>query len=443
VNTLTVGAVPGVGTLPAVFGITTNNNNVALITGGALTLNNQINAGTGNIGLQSAAGVTQGGAGTLTANNLNLQGSGAFTLTNAGNNVNVMGANVTGPLQYTDANGLTVGSVPAVGIIPAINGITSGNNNIALITGGALTLNQTVNAGSGNLGLSSNGPATQGAAGTITANNLNLQGNGPYALTNGGNDVATLGGTTAGNVQYADANSLTLGAVLVVGSLPAAGGLTSTGGNITVTNTTGDLTLSSVSAPTGSVNLTATGGSILGGGGAGPHLTAGVNSTSTLQAPAGVVGTQAAPINVLVNGGTLGILAGAQLAGISGFLTGTVVPSNALTLLLPLPPGLVCFNGCPVAGGTGGLAGLSRNAFGTLVYLNPDAIIPAFYPQPSRSVLISDITSVYMPGTLLQPSPVSLSSGSPAVQLMGPKAKARTSCEQGAAASFDTHCTVR
>jgi hypothetical protein len=80
---------------------------------------------------------------------------------------------------------------------------------------------------------------------------------------------------------------------------------------------------------------------------------------------------------------------------------------------------------------------------GTLVYLNPDAIVPTYYPQPSSSVLISDITSVYMPGTLLQTSPVSLSSGSPAVQSMGPKAKAKANCEQGAAASFDAHCAVR
>jgi hypothetical protein len=180
----------------------------------------------------------------------------------------------------------------------------------------------------------------------------------------------------------------------------------------------------------------ANGGSVLRAAGSGTNVTAG--GDSTLQAPAGVVGTQAAPINVLVNGGTLGILAGAQLAGISGFLTGTVVPSNALTLLLPLPPGLVCFNICPVTSLP--VSGLARSTFG---YLNPDTIIPAYYPQPSRSVLISDITSVYMPGTLLQPSPVSLSSGSPAVQSMGPKAKARTSCEQGAAASFDAHCTVR
>jgi hypothetical protein len=130
-------------------------------------------------------------------------------------------------------------------------------------------------------------------------------------------------------------------------------------------------------------------------------------------------------------------------------LTGTVLPGNALTLL-NVPPGLVCFNICSVISlPVSGLAtGLVRSTFG---YLNPDTIIPAYYPQPSRSVLISDITSVYMPGTLLQPSPVSLSSGNPAVQSMGPKAKAGASCKQGetvpnqqaAAASFDVRCAVQ
>ena len=174
--------------------------------------------------------------------------------------------------------------------------------------------------------------------------------------------------------------------------------------------------------------------------GSGTNVTAGANST--LQAFNGVVGTQAAPINVAVNPGTLGIRATTAIGGISAFLTGTVLPGNALTLL-NVPPGLVCFNVCPVASSS--LCRVSRKLrFG---YLNPETIIPAYYPQPSGSVLISDITSVYMPGTLLQPSPVSLSSGNPAVQSMGPKAKAGASCEQGlrppTAASLDVRCTVR
>ena len=172
---------------------------------------------------------------------------------------------------------------------------------------------------------------------------------------------------------------------------------------------------------------------MLSAAGSGTNMTAGANST--LQAFNGVVGTSAAPMTVNVNPGTLSIRTTSAVAGISAFLTGTILPGNALTLL-NIPTGLICFNGCPVTGGAGGLAALPGNAFGTLAYLNPDAIVPAYYPQPSRSVLISDITSVYIPGALLQPSPVSLSSGSPAVQSLGPKSTAGSSCIQEG-------CTVR
>ena len=354
-----------------------------------------LTASAGDIALQSGGAVTQSAA--ITASGLSLQGSGPYTLTNPANDVTTLAANTTGAIQYRDANTLTVGSVGA------ISGITSSNNDVALITGGALTLNQGVNAGIGNLGLSSNGPVTQGGAGAIMANNLNLQGNGPYVLTNGNNDVTTLGGTTAGNVQYTDINSLTLGTVPAVGSLPGAGGLTSTGGNITVTNNTGNMTLSFVNAPAGSINLTATTGSILGGCGAGPHFTAGANST--LQAPVGIVGTQTAPINVLVNGGTLGILAGSQIGGISGFLTGAVAPVNALTILAPPPPGLVCFNACPppATGGTG-LLGLPGLGLGSLAYFNRDAIVPAYYPNYSRATQITQVASEYVPVTVMAAS---------------------------------------
>jgi len=225
----------------------------------------------------------------------------------------------------------------------------------------------------------------------------------------------------------------------MTGPITMAAAATTTSGAGAISYTAGtDVTLGSLSTG-GGVNVFANGGSVLSAAGSGTNVSAG--AASTLQAFNGVVGTQAAPMTVNVNPGTLSIRATTAVAGISAFLTGTVLPSNALTLL-NVPPGLVCFNGCPVASSpVSGLAtGLVGSTFG---YLNPETIIPAFYPQPSRSVLISDITSVYMPGTLLQPSPVSLSSGSPAVQSMGPKAKARTSCEQGATASFDAHCTVR
>ena len=383
-----------------------------------------LNAGAGTITLQSGGAVTQTAA--ITASGLRLLGGGTYILTNGSNDVTTLAANTTGTIQYTNANALSVGTVGAT------TGITSGNNNITLTANtGNLTLNEVVNAGTGSVSLTAltgsildgNGGAnnlTAAAANLSAANNIGTTGD-PLDTT-----VNILNAsTTAGGIFVSEAGAVTLGTV------------SATGGNIAISNSTGDMTITSVNAPAGTVDLSALGGSILSGGGAGPHLTAGGNST--LQAFNGVVGTQAAPINVAVNPGTLGIRATTAIGGISGFLTGTVLPGNALTLL-NVPPGLVCFNNCPVASSPMPVSGLVRSTFG---YLNPETIIPAFYPQPSRSVLISDITSVYMPGTLLQLSPVSLSSGSPAVQSMGPKAKAGTSCKQGAAASFDAHCTVQ
>jgi hypothetical protein len=224
VDDLTVGSVAAVGTIAASNGITSSNSDIALVTGGALTLNQAVNAGTANVGIQSAGPVTQGAAGQITADNLNVRGAGPFALTNNNNDVNTVGANTTGQFQLNDRDDLTVGSVPAVGTIPATTGLISGNSDVILITGGTLALNQAVNAGTANVGISSGGPVTQGPAGQITADNLNLQGTGPYSLTNPNNDINTAGGTIlASLVTIADIDGFVVGNVPAVGTLPAAG----------------------------------------------------------------------------------------------------------------------------------------------------------------------------------------------------------------------------
>jgi trimeric autotransporter adhesin len=283
-------------------------------------------------------------------------------------------------------------------------------------------------------------------SGNFSANAGNLTVGGTVASAGGAlNLTAANSVTQLANLTAARANSVTV--TTAGGPITMAAAATTTSGTGGINYAAGtDVTLGSLS--TGGVVNVSAGGSVLSAAGSGTNVTAGANST--LQAFNGVVGTSVAPVTVNVNPGTLSIRATTAVAGISVFLTGTVLPSNTL-MLLNVPPGLVCFNGCPVTGGTGGLAGLPENAFGTLAYLNPDAIVPTYYPQPSGSVLISDITSVYMPGTLLQPSPVSLSSGDPSVQSMGPKAKAGASCKQGetvpnqqaSAASLDVRCAVQ
>src|SRR5207253_10192356 len=56
----------------------------------------------------------------------------------------------------------------AVGSLPAVTGIISGNNDVVLVTGGTLTLANSINAGTGNIGLQAGGAVTQGAAGSIS-----------------------------------------------------------------------------------------------------------------------------------------------------------------------------------------------------------------------------------------------------------------------------------
>src|SRR5262249_40028371 len=164
-----------------------------------------------------------------------------------------------------------------------------------------------------------------------------------------------------------------------------------------------DVTLGSLNTG-GAIDVMANAGSVFSAAGSGTNVTAGANSS--LQAFNGVVGTQAAPMTVVINPGTLSVRATSAANGISAFLTGTVLPGNTLTLL-NTPPGLVCFNGCPVSPNSSlvNLSDLARSTFG---YLNPEAIIPAYYPQPSRSTLISDVASVYVPGSILHTSPTTL-----------------------------------
>jgi len=331
----------------------------------------------------------------------------------------------------------------------AINGIVGGLTpltNLTVVNAGNVTFGNNVTT-TGNL-LQSAGTGTTTLNGATVGGNLTLT---TGAITLATTPVSVTGGPialTAANSVNQNANLTASGVnpitvTAIGGPITMAGVAATSSGSGSITYSAGtNVTLGSL-ATGGAIDVMANGGSVLRAAGSGTNVTAGANST--LQAFNGVVGTQAGPINVAINPGTLGIRATTAIGGISAFLTGTVLPGNALTLL-NVPPGLVCFNICTVTSVP--VSGLANSTFG---YLNPETIIPAYYPQPSRSVLISDITSVYMPGTLLQPSPVSLSSGNPAVQSMGPKAKAGASCKQGetvpnqkeAAASLDVRCAVQ
>ncbi len=212
------------------------------------------------------------------------------------------------------------------------------------------------------------------------------------------------------------ANGITLGNV-VAGA-----------GDVTITNTAGDMTINTVTAATGGVNLTAAGGSILDGNGVANNVTASANST--LSALSGVIGVAADPIEVNVTGATLGVAATNQIANISATLNGTVLPGNTL-IILNNPPGLVLFNAVTLNPPPTPLPLNLGLLTGTAVYLNPDAIVPTYYLKPSRATLLTNVTSAYLPGTIVIPSEVSVRGDSRSVARAVPPCTPPSGCLSG------------
>jgi hypothetical protein len=131
-------------------------------------------------------------------------------------------------------------------------------------------------------------------------------------------------------------------------------------------------------------------------------------------------------MTVNVNPGTLSIRATTAVAGISAFLTGIVLPSNALTLL-NVPPGLVCFNGCPVPP--------SNNPFGRFSGLIPsfnrDSAVPWYLQEPSDPTLVS-VISTYLPETVVAEARADVKSDGQSVAREIPPCFPESTCRPGA-----------
>ena len=195
--------------------VTAGTLRVGSATSGNMTVSAALTpAGSTTLSLISGGTVTENVGATITTTNLAVSSVGAVTL-NQANDVTTLAANVTGAnnaFAYTDANGLTIGTVDG------INGITTNNGAITVTTtNGALTVSNTpaapdVNAGTSTVALTAGGVnqlltvtgTVTGTGGvTYTADNMTLTG-----ATNAGAAIATLQPNTAGqlvNLGAADA----------------------------------------------------------------------------------------------------------------------------------------------------------------------------------------------------------------------------------------------
>src|SRR6185437_9854499 len=101
--------------------------------------------GVGNLTLNVTGNVTQTAGNVVTAAGLQLLGSGTVHLDESGNNVTTLAANYSGPISYTDANTLVVGTVTDTAMTPnsTSSGIMTTGNDVKLtVLAGGLVIGE-------------------------------------------------------------------------------------------------------------------------------------------------------------------------------------------------------------------------------------------------------------------------------------------------------------
>ena len=192
-------------------------------TTGDLAINGAVSGTTTT--LNSAGAITEGAAGSITANLLTGQSTGNTTL-DGSNHINTLGS-FTADFSLTNAQTLTL--VGPLDGGPAVTLTTTAGD---LIINGAVSGTTTT--------LKSAGAISEGVGGSITAGTLSGQSVGATTLT-GANHIGTLGSFSAANFALSNAQALTVNGAVNGGSALAltttAGGL-SINGSISGTKTT-------------------------------------------------------------------------------------------------------------------------------------------------------------------------------------------------------------
>ncbi|MEI7714082.1 MAG: hypothetical protein WCI94_21790, partial [Rhodospirillales bacterium] len=246
-----------VDTVTGIVGLTTNNGSIAVTTttSGDLMIVQNVNAGTGTIGLVSAGAISQTG-GVLTAAGLGVAAVNDVALTKA-NAVGTIAAAVSGAGKgfafKADSTGLTID------IASGTTGIATNNGSIAVTTAtsGDLTINQNINAGTGTVGLTSAGTIGQ-SGGVLTAAGLGTTSKNAVAMTKN-NAVGTIAGTVSAAGQgFAFKNASNN---LTIDIASGVTGITTNNGNVALTTaTSGGQTLKqNIGAGTGTITLVSAG----------------------------------------------------------------------------------------------------------------------------------------------------------------------------------------
>jgi filamentous hemagglutinin family protein len=216
-------------------GSVTVASNTAIAAAGSGALNVAIDT-------HNSAGADSGNSGAI------VLGSGASIASNGGNII--FGGGVSpavtpayGTSTYPDGIDLNDATLDSAGGAITLNGTGASGYGVE---GGIATFS----SGSGTIAITAVGGTSLGSA-ALTAANLLLSGSGTFTLTDSSNAVAVIAANiTAGDLQFTDSTSLT------VGSVGSATGIADTGGGVTLMapGASSDITLDEPVAGSGSGN---------------------------------------------------------------------------------------------------------------------------------------------------------------------------------------------
>src|SRR5256886_1950295 len=189
-------------------GINSNNSDVKLtVLAGGLTIGeaavttDDITLGLGTLTLNVTGNVTQTAGNGITAVWGKILDLGGGRLVKQTNNVTTVAASYSGPISYTDASALIVGTVTDTAMSPSTttHGISSNNSDVKLtVLVGGLTIGEAavstddITLGAGNLTLNVTGNVTQTAGNELTTTRLQLLHSGSAHVDVCFNNVATL-----------------------------------------------------------------------------------------------------------------------------------------------------------------------------------------------------------------------------------------------------------
>ncbi len=355
--------------------LASNGGNISLRTGGngGITLNGAVNAGAGNVTLNAVGGGATQGAGAITGAGLELLGTGAFTLTNAANDVNTLAGSVGGVVAFTDADEMTIGTVNTIGL-------SSGGSTITLATGGGLGIAQSLNAGAGLVTINSASGAFTSGAGGVVASSLQLLGTGAFALQSATNNVATLAANVNGVLAYTDADAFTVGSAGVTSGIATggsnveldAGGLLTLAQGIVATGALVDLNAAGVTQGGGAIAsqnllLAGTGAFTLGGANSVSRLAANVSGALTFSnAGALEVGSLAVP-GITSGNGNVTLTAGGTISLVESINAGSgIVRLSATSGGVNQTGGSIVASGLQLSGAGGFFLQRSTNDVDTL-----------------------------------------------------------------------------